>query len=183
MADALAASVSQPDKVIQSFLRDVREELGVEGAMPWTLQEFNRRIAWGKFKSFQRMRYLLCHVLQLIDKGKAAQAGALVTQGTKALHQGTLDGGNWRVGRLLTGLPDPVGRKVLGGGEEELEVAANYIKAVEELQKRTRSGGRDRNTEHGEDGEKPWRKKQGKDKGGKGEKFNEKGHKGEEKKP
>ncbi len=122
-------------------------------------------------------------MLQLIDKGKAAQAGALVTQAMKALHKVTLDEGNWRVGWLLTGLPDPVGRKVFGGGEEELEVAANYIKAVEDLQKRIRSGGHERDTEHGEDGAKPWRRKQGKDKGGEGEKFNEKDHKGEEKKP
>ncbi len=85
----------------------------------------------------------------------------------KGLHQTALDEGNWRVGRSLTGLPDPISRRVFGGTEAEMEVAANYLKAIDELTKRVRPGGGSSVVKGEDEEEKPeWvRKPKGKGKG------------------
>ena len=41
---------------------------------------------------------------------------------------------------MLTGLPDPLRRVRVGGEPEELEIISQYMKAIEDVEKRSRKG-------------------------------------------
>lgn len=75
----------------------MRDQLGVELGQNWTMADVNKRIPWGKFRSYQRFHYLLGAVFKLMDRGEWMPAMALVRQGLKAVHQATLDNGDWKI--------------------------------------------------------------------------------------
>ena len=64
----------------------------------------------------------------------------VLIQVLKAIHQATVDGGDWRTAALLVPLPDPCGRAEYGASMEELELVAAYRKSIYELGKAQKFG-------------------------------------------
>ena len=78
-------------------------------------------------------------VYEFLKAGKPHSALAQLVQNMKAIHQSTLDNGNWKNAWLLTGLVDPGQRRRFGGTEEELEIVNAYGKMIEDLDRRLRT--------------------------------------------
>ena len=69
------------------------------------------------------------------------------------MHQSALDQGSFEAAWLLTGLPDPLKKEKFGGEPEELEVISQYMKALEDVAKRSKpAGGGDDEEEKGPKG-------------------------------
>ncbi|CAE7547939.1 unnamed protein product [Symbiodinium natans] len=129
----------KPMKHVRTYTEEVETELGVEGGdKPYHLWDFTRRIPFGKQKGLFRAHFLVSHILKhlLDDDPKAAALMTVLT--LRCLHQVALDGGNWEIGWALTSLKDPLARKRWGGEPAQLESAAEYLRAVQDLEKRTK---------------------------------------------
>ena len=74
--------------------------------------------------------------MELLELGEVRRATAL-PESMKAKWQVTLNSGNWKVAWPLAGEPDPLTRRPFAGTEAELEVAAGWVQALDELQKKT----------------------------------------------
>lgn len=125
----------KPLRYIKQYIKEVEEELGVEGGKPYTLHDFGRKISWGKQRSLQRMHYLLSEILTLLLQKKYERAGLQTMLGLRALHQTALDQGDWSLSWMLTHLPNVWDRKQWGGSAEELANVASYLRSMEELNK------------------------------------------------
>ncbi|CAE7407977.1 unnamed protein product, partial [Symbiodinium sp. CCMP2592] len=128
-----------PMKHVRRYVRQVEEDLGVTGELPYRLTDHGKRIPWGKQKGLQRVYFLLGAILEQQLKGNAEQAALLTTQSLRAVHQTALDGGNWNVAWMLTGLQDPFVKRKFGGEEESLETIAAYMRATQELERRAKT--------------------------------------------
>lgn len=160
-----------PLKYVKRYVREVEEQLGVTDASSYKLIDFTRRLQWGKFKTLMRYRYALSEILQELLKGRANQAALQTTQLLRATHQVALDNGEWKTAWLLLDLPDPVERPRFGGEVQDLETVAAYVRAMSELEKKSRSGAT-KQTED-EEGTAKGKGKRGR-KGAKGEKAEDK---------
>ena len=131
---------SRPRAIVEQFREDCRDELAVRSDEPWSYPDMARRIEWGQYRGMQRSYILIMHVIELLDRGETMRAHALACQSAKAFHQVALSGGQWKVAWALTGLPDPLTRKRFAGTATELEAVADFVKAEEELDKKSRGG-------------------------------------------
>lgn len=131
--------IKDPESIITSYVERMREQVGVAEGQPWTMMDVNRRLAWGKFKTLQRMHFVLANVFQQLDEGNYRVAQALCVQGMKCAHQASLDNGEFELAWLLTGLPDPLKKEKFGGEPEELEVLGQYLKSLAEIEKRSKN--------------------------------------------
>ena len=129
----------KPAKHVKRYIKEVELFLGVSADMPYQLTDYSKRLSFGKHRSLMRIHFAISHTLQLMLKNKHQLAALEMTQLLRALHQCSLDNGDWRTAWLLTGLPDPVERPKFGGEPQDLEVIAAYIKAMAELEKKGRS--------------------------------------------
>ena len=129
----------QPGKIVQDFIDEVKEELGIVDGQPWTLRQFAQRVPWQTFRTNQKNFEMQIAVYEFLKAGKPHSALAQLVQNMKAIHQSTLDGGNWKNAWLLTGLVDPGQRRRFGGTEEELEIVNAYGKMIEDLDRRLRT--------------------------------------------
>lgn len=125
----------KPLHYIKQYIKEVEEELGVEGGKAYTLHDFGRKISWGKQRSLQRMHYLLSEILALLLQKKYERASLQTMLGLRALHQTALDQGDWSLSWMLTHLPNVWDRKQWGGSAEELANVASYLRSMEELNK------------------------------------------------
>ena len=130
---------NHPKQFITEFRELVKDELSVKVGEPWAYKDISKKIPWGKMKSLQRCFLLDCAVMELLETGDVTRAQALLGQSMKAKWQVALNNGNWRVAWPLTGEPDPLSRRPFAGTEAELEIASGWVKALDELQKRTGS--------------------------------------------
>ncbi len=129
----------RPTKHVKRYIREVELFLGVSAEMPYQLTDYSKKLGWGKHRSLMRIHFAISHMLQLMLKNKHQLAALEMTQLLRALHQASLDNGDWRTAWLLTGLPDPVERPKFGGEPQDLEVIASYLKAMAELEKKGRT--------------------------------------------
>ena len=120
------------------YIRDVEETLGVSRDTPYLLTDFTRKISWGKHRTLMRLHWATSDTLQLLLRGKVDRAALQLTQTLRALHQCALDNGEWRTAWLLLHLPDPAERPKFGGDAHQLEVVASYVKAMSELEKKSK---------------------------------------------
>ena len=128
-----------PMRHVRRYVKQVEEDLGVSAELPYRLTDHGKKIPWGKQKGLQRVYYLLGAILEQQLKGNVEQAALLTTQSLRAVHQTVLDGGNWSVAWMLTGLQDPFVKRKFGGEEESLETIAAYMRASQELERRARA--------------------------------------------
>ena len=123
----------QPDQIVAEWTEMVMAELGAHPYTPWRYPDLHRRIAWGKHRGLQRSFILLMEILELLEAGHVPQARALCVQAAKAHWQTAIDGGQWHIGWQLTGIHDPLRRRVFAGIPTEMEVAAEYVRGLEDL--------------------------------------------------
>ena len=130
--------LKNPRRYIRRYIRDVEETLGVSRDTPYLLTDFTRKISWGKHRTLMRLHWATSDTLQLLLRGKVDRAALQLTQTLRALHQCALDNGEWRTAWLLLHLPDPAERPKFGGDAHQLEVVASYVKAMNELEKKSK---------------------------------------------
>jgi len=99
-----------------------------------------------------RVHYAVSEALEQLLKGKTKLAGLQLVQLLRGIHQCSLDAGDWKTAWLLLHLPDPVERPRFGGEVQELEVVASYVKAMNELERKSRALNSDRTEEEPEGG-------------------------------
>lgn len=160
-----------PLKYVRRYVREVEDQLGVTENSSYKLIDFTKRLQWGKFKTLMRYHYALSEVLQELLKGRSNQAALQITQLLRATHQVALDNGEWKTAWLLLDLPDPIDRPRFGGEPQDLETVAAYVRAMSELEKKSKSWGPRQSEE--EDTSTKGKGKRGK-KGSKSEKSEEK---------
>ncbi len=92
-------------------------------------------IKWGEMTGMQRAHYHLSHVLSWLVRGQVEEAQAYIIQLMRCVHQVVLDGGGWADASLLLPVEDPLARREFGGTRRQLEVVAEYRKALADLKK------------------------------------------------
>ena len=127
-----------PKRHRRRYIKEVEAVLGVSRDTPYLLTDFTKRISWGKHRTLQRLRYAISDTLQLQLAGHTDRAGLQMTQILRAIHQCSLDQGDWRVAWHLLHLQDPVEKPRFGGEPQQLEVVAGYIRAMNDLEKKSR---------------------------------------------
>ena len=132
------AMKKQPLKHVKRYVREIKEQLGATNETPFSLSDWSKRINWEKNKSLMRLHYGMSEVLETLLKGKSEQAALQLTNLLRATHQCSLDGGNWKVAWLLTHLADPLDRPRFGGEAQSLEIIASYVRAMGDLEKRSK---------------------------------------------
>eukprot|EP00438_Fugacium_kawagutii_P015755 Skav233444 [mRNA] locus=scaffold1486:342746:344071:- [translate_table: standard] len=163
-----------PLKYVKRYIKDVEDQLGVTDQSAYKLIDFTKRLQWGKFKTLMRFHYALSEILQELLRGKADQASLQVTQLLRATHQAALDNGEWKTAWLLLDMPDPVEKPRFGGEVQDLETVAAYVKAMHDLEKKSKAWGPQKPQED-EEGNPKGKGKKGRAKGSKGEKTEDKG--------
>lgn len=119
-----------------------------------------------------RYHFALSEVLQVLLKGKTDQAALQISQLLRATYQVALDNGEWKTAWLLLDMADPVERPRFGGDVQDLENVAAYVRAMRDLEKRSKTWAPKGNEEE-ESGAKGKGKK-GKNKGAKTDKSEDK---------
>ena len=125
----------QPKAVVSDYLREVREQLGVEPGEAWQLWQYSQKIPWGRMKGLHRMHYHLSYALTLSLRGDQEECQAFIVQMLRAVHQCSIDNGSWDTASLLIPRKDPISRLEFGGTHRELETIFSYQKALKELKK------------------------------------------------
>ena len=128
-----------PLRHVRRYVKQVEHDLGATDGAPYRLTDHGKRLAWNRQKSLQRVYHLVGAILEKQLRGHPDQAAMLTVQSLRAVHQVVIDEGNWSVAWLLTGLEDPFARRRFGGEEESLETIAAFLKASQDLERRTKS--------------------------------------------
>ncbi|CAK9112925.1 unnamed protein product [Durusdinium trenchii] len=70
--------------------------------------------------------------------GRTELTALQLTQLLRALHQCGIDNGNWKTAWLLMPFQDPLDQPRFGGETQDLEVIASYVRAMSELEKKSK---------------------------------------------
>ena len=82
---------SKPKTFIKESRELVKDELGVKDGEVWSYYEdVAKKIPWGKMKSLQRCFLLDCALMELLERGEANRAQALLGQGLQQKTKSTL---------------------------------------------------------------------------------------------
>lgn len=130
-----------PVRHIRRYVKEIEQQMGATEGSAYRLSDYTKKLAWGKHRSLMRVHYAVSEALeQLLNlKGKTKLAGLQLVQLLRGIHQCSLDAGDWKTAWLLLHLPDPVERPRFGGEVQELEVVASYVKAMNELERKSRA--------------------------------------------
>ncbi len=128
-----------PVRHIKRYIKEVEQVLGADSSVPYLLTDYTRKLAWGKFRTLQRLHHALSTILETQLKGRTMEATLQITQVLRSIHQCALDQGNWQTAWLLTGMQDPLEKPRFGGEAQSLEVIAAYVKAMSDLEKKSTS--------------------------------------------
>ena len=142
-----------PLRHVRRYIREIEEYMGVGPEVAYNISDFTKRVQWGKQKGLMRTHFAISEMLQTMLRGKHDLAALQAVQILRALYQCNLDGGSWKAASLLLSHPDPLERVRFGGEASQLEDIASYLKAMQELEKRT-STAADRQDEDGGKGKK-----------------------------
>lgn len=127
-----------PLKHVRRYIREVEENLGANRDTPYQLSDYSRKLVWGKQKTLQRIHFAASEILQTLLRGRQEQAALQLTQLLRATHQCCLDQGSWETAWLLMDMVNPLDRPKFGGEPQDLEVVSSYLRAMQELEKRSR---------------------------------------------
>ena len=133
MAQIRERVIKRPHGVINDYLGEAIDKMGLEPGDPWQLWQFTHKLAFGKNKGLLRLHYHVSHALTYSLRGQTLISQAYMVQILRALYQLSLDNGSWSTAALLLPKADPVFRELFGGTQEELEAAASYQKALKEM--------------------------------------------------
>ncbi|CAE7905262.1 unnamed protein product [Symbiodinium necroappetens] len=158
----------RPLKHVRRYLKEVEEQLGGGDDIPYRLVDYTRKIYWGKQRTLQRVHVLLHEILRLMLQNRFEEAALQTVLSLRAVHQCSLDNGRWDLAWLLTHVEDPFQRRRWGGETQEVEVVAAYVKALEDLEKKTRQTRFFDGVQQEEEEQPDDKTSKGKPKGGKG---------------
>lgn len=127
-----------PLKHVRRYIKEVEENLGANRDTPYLLSDYSRKLVWGKQRTLQRIHFATSEILQTLLRGRHEQAALQLTQLLRATHQCCLDQGSWQTAWLLMDMVDPLDRPKFGGEPQDLEVVSSYLRAMQELEKRSR---------------------------------------------
>ena len=85
----------RPLEVINTYLADVRLRLGAEPTDPWQLWHMTENIAWGNQLGLRRCHHYVSHAVGHILHGREEVGTALLCQLLRAIHQASLEKGEW----------------------------------------------------------------------------------------
>lgn len=128
-----------PVRHIKRYVKEIEQQMGATEGSAYRLSDYTKKLAWGKHRSLMRVHYAVSEALEQLLKGKTKLAGLQLVQLLRGIHQCSLDAGDWKTAWLLLHLPDPVERPRFGGEVQELEVVASYVKAMNELERKSRA--------------------------------------------
>ena len=126
----------KPDANYREYRDHWIHELGAEGK-PFRWLDRNKAIRWGKHQSARRFDWMLCHVLETLDKGDSALGRAQLVQCMKCLHEFS-GHGSWKASWPYTHMVDPIDRSRHGAMEREVEAVTGYLKTQDDLRARVR---------------------------------------------
>ena len=127
----------KPLKNVRRYIKEIEEIMGVGPEIAYNISDFTKKVQWGKQKGLMRTHFAISELLQTILRGDHDQAALQAVQILRALYQCNLDGGSWKAASLLMSHPDPLDRVRFGGEPAQLESVASYLKAMQELEKRS----------------------------------------------
>ena len=108
-----------PERTYREYKDQWVRELGAEGrAFRWA--DRNKSIRLGKLNSVRRCDWMLCHILETLERGDGALAKAQTVQCLKSLHEFS-NNGEWKTSWPLTHMVDPLRAHAHGGTEVEME--------------------------------------------------------------
>lgn len=128
-----------PLRHVRRYVKEVEEQLGATSSSPYSLSDMSRKLNWGKQKTLMRLHFGISEALQTLLSGKTDQTALQLTLLLRSIHQCSLDNGSWKVAWLLTHLVDPLEKPRFGGEAQDLEVIASYVRAMGDLEKRSRT--------------------------------------------
>lgn len=129
----------QPLRHVRRYVKEVEEQLGATSSTPYSLSDMSRKLNFGKQKTLMRLHFAISEALQTLLSGKTDQTALQLTLLLRSIHQCSLDNGSWRVAWLLTHLVDPLQQPKFGGEAQDLEIIASYVRAMGDLEKRSRT--------------------------------------------
>eukprot|EP00930_Biecheleria_cincta_P056815 TRINITY_DN42861_c0_g1_i1.p2 TRINITY_DN42861_c0_g1~~TRINITY_DN42861_c0_g1_i1.p2 ORF type:complete len:317 (-),score=54.78 TRINITY_DN42861_c0_g1_i1:318-1268(-) len=122
---------TDPESIVTTF-EDVWEEtLGARGR-PWRWRDVADHVNWKRYLSLKRAFVLMGKALELNRAGHHMQANAQLVQNMQALKEMSVYG-DWKVAWPVTHLPDPIGGRVHGAHDEELEAILARLKVESDL--------------------------------------------------
>ena len=130
----------QPEKIIASFEKKIKLELGVVAGQSWTVRDYLNSIPWSRFRATQRAAYMdaeiYMHLRQDPSPSQAVLRGAAqLTQNLKAKIQSVYDGGEYALAFKLTGVVDPLAPAPYAGEDGEMALIAAHAQAASQLAK------------------------------------------------
>ncbi len=126
-----------PLRHVRRYIREIEDVMGVSQEVAYSLSDYTKKLQWGKNRTLLRVHYAVSEILQSQLRGKGELAALQSVQLLRALHQANLDNGSWKAAGLLMYHQDPLERPRFGGEPGQLEHIASYLKAVQELEKRS----------------------------------------------
>ena len=127
-----------PNRTWKEFKQMWVTELGSEDrAFRWT--DVNRFVKWKKYTSLKRCHWMLCHILESLEKNEPEYARAQVVQCMKALQEFP-NTGSWRAAWELTHMVDPLRPQKHGGTEVEMETIMGLLKTRDDLRNKVHKG-------------------------------------------
>lgn len=129
---------AKPLKHVRRFVLIIQEELGAE-EKPFRVIDYTKRISWGKQRNLQRCHHLVGVILEFLLREEYSKGALQCVLTLQAIHQASLDNGQWDVAWLLTYTPDPYEKKLFGGDANSLQHVTSYLRSMNELVKTTDS--------------------------------------------
>lgn len=127
-----------PLRHVRRYVREVEEALGAKRGPPYSLSDYTKKIQWNKQRSLLRIHFAISEILQTLLSGRTELTALQLTQLLRALHQCGIDNGNWKTAWLLMPFQDPLDQPRFGGETQDLEVIASYVRAMSELEKKSK---------------------------------------------
>eukprot|EP00930_Biecheleria_cincta_P027913 TRINITY_DN19508_c0_g1_i1.p1 TRINITY_DN19508_c0_g1~~TRINITY_DN19508_c0_g1_i1.p1 ORF type:complete len:487 (-),score=85.53 TRINITY_DN19508_c0_g1_i1:183-1643(-) len=158
---------NRSEAIVTAFEDAWEEHLGARGR-PWRWRDVAEYVDWKRYLSLKRCFVMMGEAGKLNRSGHLMQASAQLMQNMKALIEMSIYG-DWKIAWPITHLPDPIGGRVHGAQEEELEAIMARLKIESDLDKNVLTVNRDGQSPppagedakpNGKAGKKKWWKKQ-----------------------
>ena len=106
----------------------------------------HKAISWRKYTSLKRCDWVLCHIVETLDRGNPELARAQAVQCMTCLHAFT-DHGSWKASWPYTHMVDPLDRYTRGGLEAETEVVLGYLRTQDDIRSKVMRSTKDQVSE------------------------------------
>ncbi len=124
-----------PLRICREYKERWVQDLGAESrAFRWI--DVNRHLRWKKYTSIRRCHYMLCIILEMLEKREYDVAQAQTVQCMKCLQE-FIKFGSWRAAWELTYLNDPLKVNADGGNEVEMETILAFLRTRDDIHQKS----------------------------------------------